>query len=80
MTAHPFSTSCDCAACQRRLVAAFTELRDALTELSLALHDMQFECDLSRRKRCEKEVEKLILSVSTNRSFRTSQGPFGHAD
>jgi hypothetical protein len=48
---------------------ALFDLRDALTELSLALKDWQFETDLARRKNIEETVQQLLHRITT------AQGP-----
>jgi len=56
------------------LIAALLELRDSLVKLSLALTDMQFDCDLDRRERCERAVQHLLRDISAGHSSGISGG------
>lgn len=75
MRLHPFSSECGCQACWHTVYVALVEFRDALMELSLALHDLQFECDVDRRKLCEQVVKDLMRDVSSDHFFRSSRDP-----
>lgn len=44
--------------------AALLEFRDSLVQLSLALKDLQFDCDLDRRESCERAVQQLLRDIS----------------
>lgn len=54
---------CRCRECLRATSAALFDLRDALVELSLALKDLQFNCDLAQRKVTEGNVKRLLEQI-----------------
>jgi hypothetical protein len=64
----PHSTTalqCRCRDCLLAASAGLFELRDAFVELSLALKDLQFEADDAMRRAAEKNVQQLLINVST---------------
>ena len=68
MHLHPFSPGCGCSSCHwKDLQVALHELRDALVVLSLSVHDLQFECDQTRRKSCGAEVQRLLEEIALRR-------------
>lgn len=52
--------TCDCPLCRMRMVTQLLALRDALTGLSLALSDWQFEMDGVRRRDAQDTTRQLI--------------------
>jgi hypothetical protein len=74
MTLHPFSPQCGCSSCWNTLNAALLEFRDSLVQLSLALTDLQFDCDQDRKERCEQAVQQLLRDISEGHSSRISGG------
>ncbi len=58
------SLFCDCPPCRRSLLTQLLALRDALTELSLALSDFQFELDETRRREAQSITRELIEQLN----------------
>ncbi len=51
---------CNCPACRMQMLTQLLALRDALTGLSLALSDWQFERDEGRRREAQAITRQLI--------------------
>lgn len=80
MPEHPVNIDCGCEICRKHVYTALINLRNALTELSLALNDYQFEFDENRRRLCEREVSRLIHHASMDYSFKVPRERFGPTD
>jgi hypothetical protein len=48
-----------------QLVLALQDLRDALMDLSLMLHDFQFEADLPQRRAATELAQQLLMRIQT---------------
>ena len=44
-------------------------------QLSLALKDLQFECDVESRQVCEKQVLQLLANASRGKAGRSASQP-----
>jgi hypothetical protein len=75
MPSHPLSAHCACQSCWNALNQDLLKLRDALMQLSLALKDLQFECDVESREVCATQVQHLLANVSRGNSGRSASQP-----
>jgi hypothetical protein len=55
------------------VVAELVRLRDSLVQLSLALHDLQFEIDLERRHVAAMATGELLKQIASVRDFHSSK-------
>jgi hypothetical protein len=56
----------------QEVVAELVGLRDSLVQLSLALHDLQFEIDLERRYIAAIATGDLLKQIASVRNFHSS--------
>lgn len=64
--------SCGCRQCLLAISTRLFALRDALHEMSLALHDWQFEIDDIQRQSIENKTSQLLKKIAAG------QGPVLH--
>lgn len=60
-----FKSKTEMANAMQEISTVLFELRDALTELSQALQDLQFETDLEKRKILEESVQHLLKNIAS---------------
>lgn len=56
----------------REVAVELAGLRDSLVKLSLALHDLQFEIDLERRRIAERVTGDLLKQMASSRNCDAS--------
>jgi hypothetical protein len=62
----------------QEVVAQLAGLRDSLVQLSLALHDLQFEIDLERRHLAATVTGELLKEVASVRNAHASKSSAQH--
>ena len=50
------------------LSASLCQLRDALSQISLILSDLQFETNLEQRKQAEQVVQRLMSQIASSQN------------